>query len=86
MPETVRVITYRLQFSALSQRRGFATFESAERYARNWIAKRINDGAVPSIEIWAEYVPHAVAVVNASGDGRIWTDIVDERYPLKAET
>ena len=50
--------------------RAFASFETAEKFARGYVAK--NDGA--RLEIKERFV--TVAHVRADALGRVWTDLV----------
>ena len=60
--------------------RFYGSFESAERAARKYVAAHINGKHVPTVTMYHD--GNEIATVMASGDGKVWVDIKDQRYPL----
>lgn len=64
------------------KRRHYPSFEDAERNAKSYVTAHINDKFVPRVTIW--HGDSEVAQVRASGDGRVWVDMKNSDYPLRA--
>lgn len=55
--------------------RYFPTLEAAERYAHSYVAVPDERGFARRVTIHRNF--HTVAEVRMSGDGRVWTDVLD---------
>lgn len=62
------------------QGRHFKSFETAERYAKEYVRSHLNEKSVPRVKIYHD--GSEIAEVRANGDNRVWVDIKDGRYPL----
>lgn len=53
----------------------FPTLEAAEKYGRRYVGALNDDGFSSRATICHDF--HQVAEVRMSGDGRVWTDVLD---------